>query len=105
MAPTETLAAAEARVAAWAAPAQGGGAGDDDDDIIVGAAAASLRCPLSGMRVRRAARVTTSTAVAIFDLDAFLEVAERTRKWQDPTSCASFPCLPSQCGPGRPPSS
>jgi hypothetical protein len=92
MAPRESLGEALSRIIAWASPRAGAPHGHaDDDDVEVQETRVSLRCPLSGMRVRRAGRITTTMAVSIFDLDYFLESAERTRKWQCPTSCAPLP--------------
>lgn len=88
MAPREPLVVARCRVAAAAAAAVAGG-GNEDDDVIIGSTYVSLKCPLSRMRPRRAARVTISCVPAIFDLDFFLEQAARTHKWQCPHTYAT----------------
>jgi hypothetical protein len=47
----------------------------------------SLRCPLSGVRMVTPARFAGVRGLAAFDLDTFLAMAERTRKWQCPHRC------------------
>ena len=62
--------------------------GDDDDELQVGATVLSLRCPLLGSRIRTPGRFAEVPGLACFDLEAFLDSAARTRKWQCPTSMA-----------------
>lgn len=59
---------------------------DDDDDIIVGNIVVSLKDPMSGARMNAPVRFTDTagTAPSAFDLDAFLEMAQRSKKWLDP---------------------
>lgn len=57
-----------------------------DEDIEVSNTVLSLRCPLTGSRIRTPARFAPVPGLAAFDLDAFLATAERTRKWQCPHS-------------------
>ncbi|GIL47263.1 hypothetical protein Vafri_4124 [Volvox africanus] len=61
---------------------------DDDDELQTGATVVSLRCPILGTRVRTPARFEEVKGLACFDLEAFLDSAARTRKWQCPTSMA-----------------
>lgn len=44
----------------------------------------SLKDPLTGSRIVTAARFLDTRGLVSFDLDAFLQTAERTRKWQCP---------------------
>ncbi|KAF5836946.1 hypothetical protein DUNSADRAFT_5223 [Dunaliella salina] len=55
-----------------------------DEDIEVDHAVVSLKCPLTGARVKTPARFSEIEGLMFFDLDAFLSVAERSRKWQCP---------------------
>ncbi len=48
----------------------------------------SLRCPILGSRMRVPGRFREVRGLACFDLEAFLEGAARTRKWQCPNSMA-----------------
>eukprot|EP00200_Dunaliella_tertiolecta_P017767 CAMPEP_0202412716 /NCGR_PEP_ID=MMETSP1128-20130828/26710_1 /ASSEMBLY_ACC=CAM_ASM_000463 /TAXON_ID=3047 /ORGANISM="Dunaliella tertiolecta, Strain CCMP1320" /LENGTH=621 /DNA_ID=CAMNT_0049018683 /DNA_START=20 /DNA_END=1882 /DNA_ORIENTATION=+ len=57
-----------------------------DEDIEVDHAVVSLKCPLTGARVKTPARFSEIEGLMFFDLDAFLSVAERSRKWQCPNS-------------------
>lgn len=56
----------------------------DGDDIEVASTTVSLRCPMTGGRVGRAGRFQGIDALEAFDMDAFLSMAARTRKWQCP---------------------
>ncbi|GBF90447.1 hypothetical protein Rsub_03443 [Raphidocelis subcapitata] len=91
MAPAPALEEALARVREQLAPANA------DDDLEVCGAVLSLRCPLSGARAARPARLRPRGAAGAaagaaaarqplecFDLSAFLEVAQRSRKCQSP---------------------
>ena len=60
--------------------------GSSSEDVQVSSNIVSLRCPLTGSRVKRAGRFMGVDALAGFDLDAFLEMAARTRKWQCPVT-------------------
>ncbi|KAK9806650.1 hypothetical protein WJX73_004251 [Symbiochloris irregularis] len=76
MAPCETPQQAQARVCRVV--------GSASEDVQVASNIVSLRCPLTGSRVARAGRFGGVDALAGFDLDAFLDMAARTRKWQCP---------------------
>ena len=51
----------------------------------------SLRCPLSGTRIRAPARFAPVRGLSAFDLDDFLDLAGRSRKWQCPHSMRALP--------------
>lgn len=67
---------------------EGSGSGSDSDselelvqdDVIV-----SLRCPMSGARMREAGRFKDCTHMGCFDLSTLVELNQRARKWQCPT--------------------
>jgi hypothetical protein len=69
----------------------GGGGGDDsDDDLIVqDNAVLSLRCPISGLICRTPARTKLCAGLAVFDLDNYLELNAKVRKWTCPHCGAS----------------
>lgn len=60
--------------------------GKADDDITIGSTIMSLRDPLSGARVTNPARFKGTSGLVAFDLDTFLGMTKRTRKWQCPHS-------------------
>eukprot|EP00798_Chlamydomonas_sp_ICE-L_P025202 gene25202-10843_t len=64
--------------------------GGDDDDIEMGNAVQSLRCPLTGSRMKIPVKFSDVKGVACFDLDGFLSLVERSRKWQCPHSMLDF---------------
>ena len=57
-----------------------------DDELSVGSTIMSLRDPLSGSRVVTPARFQGTNGLLAFDLDTFLGMVKRTRKWQCPHS-------------------
>lgn len=60
--------------------ASGGG----EEDLEVSGAVLSLKCPITGSRVRRLGRfrLKVQQPLEVFDLDAFLPTVQRSRKWQ-----------------------
>lgn len=66
-------------------------AGGGGDDVEIGSSMVSLRCPLSGSRIKIPARFASVGGLNAFDLDTFMDVVERTRKWQCPHSMRSLP--------------
>ncbi|WIA14445.1 hypothetical protein OEZ85_002970 [Tetradesmus obliquus] len=59
-----------------------------DGDIEVSGAALPLRCPLSGCLIHTPARFRSSPGLDCFDLEAFLQVAAASGKWQCPQTMA-----------------
>ena len=57
----------------------------------IGRTVLSLRCPLTGSRINTPARFAPVGGVTAFDLDAFLDLAQRSRKWQCPHSMRALP--------------
>lgn len=76
MMPRENLADAVARVAKQVS--------GDDEDLLIESHVVSLRDPMSGVRMACPARFANASGLQAFELDAFLSLAERNRKWQDP---------------------
>ena len=64
------------------------GCDDEEVEIETVNTVVSLRCPLTGSRIKTPARFSdVAKGLVCFDLEAFLSVAERTRKWQCPHRC------------------
>lgn len=68
-----------------------------DDDISMGSTIMSLRDPLSGGRVVSPARFLGTNGLVAFDLDTFLGMVKRTRKWQCPHSMRHTRVQELQC--------
>ena len=51
----------------------------------------SLRCPLSGSRIRTPARFVGVPGLTAFDLETFLGMVKRSKKWQCPHSMRNLP--------------
>ena len=79
MAPKEAPAAAITRVKHLLHGGNGG-----DDGIAVESQIVSLKDPMSGQRMTVPARFSDASGLQAFDLDSFLFLAQRSRKWQDP---------------------
>jgi hypothetical protein len=57
-----------------------------DDDLSIASQIVSLIDPWSGQRMATPARFINASGLQAFDLDSFLSLAQRNRKWQDPTT-------------------
>ena len=64
---------------------------ESDDEVEIGCTVVSLRCPMSGGRMRTPARFASVGGLNAFDLDTFLDVVQRSRKWQCPHSMRNLP--------------
>ena len=64
---------------------------DDDDGLEVCVTEFSLRCPLSGSRICTPARFAGVGGLTAFDLDTFLGMVKRSKKWQCPHSMRNLP--------------
>jgi len=56
----------------------------DTDIIIKDSLILSLRCPISGMICKTPARTRQCLSLAVFDLDTFIELNAKVRKWTCP---------------------
>eukprot|EP00898_Chlorokybus_atmophyticus_P007112 jgi/Chlat1/7401/Chrsp6S07487 len=56
----------------------------DDNDLVALSSVVSLRDPLGGMRIQEPGRYRDCTHLACFDIPTYLEMQQRTRKWQCP---------------------
>ncbi|KAK9741538.1 hypothetical protein RND81_03G112700 [Saponaria officinalis] len=74
----------------------GGGitAGNDDSDsdleVIADSVPVSLRCPVSGSRMKTAGRFRPCAHMGCFDLETLVEINERTKKWQCPICLKNY---------------
>ena len=62
-----------------------------DEDIASSAIGVSLRDPLSGGRIRTPVRYAACSGLAVFDLDAFLALAQQSLQWACPLCTACGP--------------
>ncbi|KAH7677801.1 E3 SUMO-protein ligase SIZ1 plant protein [Dioscorea alata] len=74
----------------------GGGATAEDEDsdsdleVVADSVTVNLRCPMSGSRIRVAGRFKPCAHLACFDLDTFVELNQRSRKWQCPICLKNY---------------
>ncbi|KAF9590980.1 hypothetical protein IFM89_000525 [Coptis chinensis] len=71
----------------------GGETADSDSDleVVADSVTVNLRCPMSGSRMRIAGRFKPCAHMGCFDLETFVELNQRARKWQCPI------CLKNYC--------
>ncbi|KQK11836.1 E3 SUMO-protein ligase SIZ1 isoform X2 [Brachypodium distachyon] len=63
---------------------------DSDLEVVADFFPVSLRCPNSGSRIRTAGRFKTCAHMGSFDLQTFVELNQRSRKWQCPTCLKNY---------------
>ncbi|AED97327.1 unnamed protein product [Arabidopsis thaliana] len=74
----------------------GGGGGDDNADsdsdieVVADFFGVNLRCPMSGSRIKVAGRFLPCVHMGCFDLDVFVELNQRSRKWQCPICLKNY---------------
>eukprot|EP00249_Psilotum_nudum_P024025 c29064_g1_i1 orf=658-3456(-) len=65
--------------------------GDDSDlEVVSESVTVNLRCPMSGSRMKVAGRFKPCVHMGCFDLHAFVELNQRTRKWQCPICMKNY---------------
>ncbi|KAI9196046.1 hypothetical protein LWI28_020500 [Acer negundo] len=57
---------------------------DSDLEVVADSFSVNLRCPMSGSRMKVAGRFKPCAHMGCFDLDVFVELNQRSRKWQCP---------------------
>ncbi|KAJ4786807.1 hypothetical protein LUZ62_038053 [Rhynchospora pubera] len=69
-----------------------GNADDSDSDIelVSDSVTVNLRCPMSGMRMKVAGRFKSCAHMGCFDLETFVALNERSRKWQCPICLKNY---------------
>ncbi|CAN6556920.1 unnamed protein product [Malus baccata var. baccata] len=74
----------------------GGGTATDNDDsdsdleVVADSFTVNLRCPMSGSRMKVAGRFKPCPHMGCFDLDVFVEMNQRSRKWQCPICLKNY---------------
>ncbi|KAJ0266652.1 E3 SUMO-protein ligase SIZ1 [Hirschfeldia incana] len=74
----------------------GGGGGDDNADsdsdieVVADTFGVNLRCPMSGSRIKVAGRFSPCVHMGGFDLEVFVQLNERSRKWQCPICLKNY---------------
>ncbi|XAR52390.1 hypothetical protein NMG60_11020444 [Bertholletia excelsa] len=74
----------------------GGGMAMADEDsgsdleVIADCVTVSLRCPMSGSRIKTAGRFRPCAHMACFDVEIFVRLNQRSRKWQCPTCLKNY---------------
>ncbi|CAA6654791.1 unnamed protein product [Spirodela intermedia] len=63
---------------------------DSDLEVVAELVTVSLRCPMSGSRMRIAGRFKPCVHMGCFDLETFVELNQRSRKWQCPICLKNY---------------
>ncbi|KAK3232382.1 hypothetical protein Dsin_004263 [Dipteronia sinensis] len=63
---------------------------DSDLEVITDSIKVNLRCPMSGSRMKVAGRFKPCVHMGCFDLDTFVELNQRSRKWQCPICLKNY---------------
>ncbi|KAJ4977643.1 hypothetical protein NE237_008423 [Protea cynaroides] len=63
---------------------------DSDLEVVADSFTVNLRCPMSGSRMKIAGRFKPCAHMACFDLDTFVELNQRSRKWQCPICLKNY---------------
>ncbi|XP_010922534.1 E3 SUMO-protein ligase SIZ1 isoform X2 [Elaeis guineensis] len=57
---------------------------DSDIEVVADSVTVNLRCPMTGSRMKIAGRFRPCAHMGCFDLESFVELNQRSRKWQCP---------------------
>uniref|UniRef100_M1AED2 Sumo ligase n=2 Tax=Solanum tuberosum TaxID=4113 RepID=M1AED2_SOLTU len=63
---------------------------DSDLEVVADCIPVNLRCPMSGSRMKVAGRFKPCIHMGCFDLDVFVEMNQRSRKWQCPICLKNY---------------
>ncbi|XP_042397995.1 E3 SUMO-protein ligase SIZ1-like [Zingiber officinale] len=63
---------------------------DSDIELVADSVTVNLRCPMTGSRIRVAGRFKPCAHMKGFDLEAFVELNRRSRKWQCPICLKNY---------------
>ncbi|KAF5182567.1 E3 sumo-protein ligase siz1 [Thalictrum thalictroides] len=63
---------------------------DSDLEVVADSFTVNLRCPMSGSRMKTAGRFKPCAHMGCFDLDTFVELNQRSRKWQCPICLKNY---------------
>ncbi|XVF69393.1 hypothetical protein PTKIN_Ptkin11bG0078400 [Pterospermum kingtungense] len=71
-------------------PATDNGDSDSDLEVVADFIGVNLRCPMSGSRMKVAGRFKPCVHMGCFDLEVFVELNQRSRKWQCPVCLKNY---------------
>ncbi|KAI4385501.1 hypothetical protein MLD38_003520 [Melastoma candidum] len=63
---------------------------DSDIEVVAESFGVNLRCPMSGSRMKVAGRFRSCVHMGCFDLEVFVEMNRRSRKWQCPICLKNY---------------
>ncbi|TVU01344.1 hypothetical protein EJB05_53214, partial [Eragrostis curvula] len=63
---------------------------DSDIEVVADSVSVNVRCPMTGSRIRVAGRFKPCAHMGCFDLEAFIEMNQRSRKWQCPICLKNY---------------
>ncbi|CAA2997053.1 E3 SUMO- ligase SIZ1 isoform X1 [Olea europaea subsp. europaea] len=63
---------------------------DSDIEVVADFIPVNLRCPMSGLRMKVAGRFEPCVHMGCFDLEVFVEMNQRSRKWQCPICLKNY---------------
>lgn len=63
---------------------------DSDIEVVADCIPVNLRCPMSGSRIKVAGRFKPCVHMGCFDLEVFVEMNQRSRKWQCPICLKNY---------------
>ncbi|XP_020252662.1 E3 SUMO-protein ligase SIZ1-like isoform X2 [Asparagus officinalis] len=63
---------------------------DSDVEVVADSVTVNLRCPMSGSRIKIAGRFRPCVHMGCFDLETFVELNQRSRKWQCPICLKNY---------------
>nr|APR64330.1 E3 SUMO-protein ligase SIZ1-like isoform X2 [Populus tomentosa] len=63
---------------------------DSDLEVVADSFGVNLRCPMSGTRMKVAGRFKPCAHLGCFDLEVFVELNQRSRKWQCPICLKNY---------------
>ncbi|XP_011008845.1 PREDICTED: E3 SUMO-protein ligase SIZ1-like isoform X2 [Populus euphratica] len=63
---------------------------DSDLEVVADSFGVNLRCPMSGSRMKIAGRFKSCAHMGCFDLEVFVELNQRSRKWQCPICLKNY---------------
>ncbi|KAJ4725993.1 E3 SUMO-protein ligase SIZ1 [Melia azedarach] len=63
---------------------------DSDLEVVADSFGVNLRCPMSGSRLKVAGRFKPCAHMGCFDLEVFVELNQRSRKWQCPICLKNY---------------
>ncbi|XP_058204682.1 E3 SUMO-protein ligase SIZ1-like isoform X3 [Rhododendron vialii] len=66
------------------------GDSDSDLEVIADIFTVSLRCPMSGSRIKTAGRFRPCAHMGCFDLETFVQLNQRSKKWQCPICLKNY---------------